>query len=106
MQLPEGARVANKVGAPERAYRRDVLTDAYHRLRARHTIACRGQVRARDARARDVAQRIVAAHGANLVLEDLSMTGWARRWGKAMACSLLVGRWPRWQWRRRRAAVG
>ena len=85
VQLPKGPRVANVLGVPKQAYRRDVLTDAYRRTRARHTRASRGQVRARDARARDVAARIVAAHGAALVIEDLSMTAWSRRWGKAMA---------------------
>ena len=85
VQLPKGPRVANKAGIPEQAYRRDTLTPAYRRTRAQHTTASRGQARARDASARDVAERIVAAHGANLVIEGLSMSGWARRWGKAMA---------------------
>ncbi len=84
VHLPKGARVAGTNGIPRQAYRRDTLTPAYRTIRAKHGEAARGQVRARDARARDVAERIVARHGARLVIEDLAMSAWVRRWGKAM----------------------
>ncbi|GAA0964420.1 hypothetical protein GCM10009555_001570 [Acrocarpospora macrocephala] len=83
--LPKGPRVANKRGAPSNAYRTDTLTTTYRRIRTRHAQASRSFAEARQNRARQVAARIVAVHGANLVIEDCDIRTWTRLWGRGVA---------------------
>jgi hypothetical protein len=82
---PGGARHANAAGVPTRAYRRDRLTNTYRAGRADHASAERGASRAKRDRARDVAARIVARHGPNLITEHVDVTTWARLWGRGVA---------------------
>jgi hypothetical protein len=81
---PGGARAANADGTPLRAYRRDSLSGRYQRTRADHAGDARSRSQAKQARARQTAARIVAAHGSRIVIEDCAISSWARLWGKRM----------------------
>ncbi|REE58467.1 hypothetical protein BX257_0890 [Streptomyces sp. 3212.3] len=82
VQVPGGARDSNKAGVPKQAYRRDDLSAGYRRNRAR--LAEAAATAAKDHRARRIAGRIVADHGANLTVEDCDIRTWYRLWGKAL----------------------
>ncbi|MFF2464826.1 transposase [Streptomyces mirabilis] len=82
--VPGGARAANKAGVPKQAYRRDALSAGYRLNRARLAEAAATAAAAKDHRARRIAEDIVAAHGANLTVEDCDIRTWYRRWGKAL----------------------
>ncbi|MDA9912921.1 transposase [Candidatus Nanopelagicales bacterium] len=81
---PTGARVANKAGAPKRAYRRDTLSKTYRKTRADHASDSRATSQAKQARAKHLAAQIIATHGANLVVEDCNISTWAKLWGKGI----------------------
>ncbi|MFD0575757.1 zinc ribbon domain-containing protein [Dactylosporangium darangshiense] len=85
VDTPTGSRVADAAGRPKRAYRRDVLTSSYRRARAEQATAARSATQAKQARARDVAARIVQTHGPNLVVEHVDMRAWGRLWGRGIA---------------------
>lgn len=85
VDVPGGARVANSRGIPRQAYRRDTLSGAYRDLRADHAAAASSTARRKDAYARHTAQVIVAAHGPNLVTEDVNISTWSLRWGRGVA---------------------
>jgi hypothetical protein len=82
---PGGPRHARADGVPLRAYRHDRLSGRYQRTRADHAAAARATSQAKQARARDIAARIVAAHGNTITVEDCSISTWARLWGKRIA---------------------
>jgi Putative transposase DNA-binding domain len=82
---PGGARAARVDGVPRRAYRHDSLSRGYRRTRADHAAEARSTSAAKHARARDVAARIVAAHGNTIIVEDTNISTWARLWGKRIA---------------------
>ncbi|MDX3265540.1 hypothetical protein PV336_41315 [Streptomyces sp. MI02-2A] len=84
LQLPSGARKANKAGAPKQAYRRDRLSAGYHLKRAQLAEAAATEAEAKDHRARRTAERIVTRHGANLIVEDCDIRTWYRLWGKTL----------------------
>ena len=79
---PGGARAARVDGVPLRAYRHDTLSRTYQRTRADHAADARASSQAKQARARDTAARIVAAHGNTITVEDTNISTWARLWGK------------------------
>jgi transposase len=83
--MPTGARVANSIGVPKRAYRKDVLSNAYRLTRADHAADSRAASQAKQARAKQLAARSIATHGANLVVEDCDISNWASLWGKGVA---------------------
>ncbi|MGW9027709.1 hypothetical protein ACWGQ5_26800 [Streptomyces sp. NPDC055722] len=68
LEIPGGARTANKAGVPKQAFRRDALSAGYRLKRAR--LAEAAATAAKDHRARRIAERVVADHGPNLVVED------------------------------------
>ena len=82
---PKGQRVSDVAGRPKRAYRRDQLSASYRQTRADHAAESRGASQAKQARARDLAGRIVAAHGANVTTEHVDIRSWARLWGRGIA---------------------
>ena len=82
---PKGERASDAAGRPKRAYRRDQLSTSYRRTRADHTADSRAASQAKQVRARDLAGRIVAAHGANLITEHVDMRGWSRLWGRGIS---------------------
>ncbi|MFD0119127.1 transposase [Streptomyces sp. NPDC127176] len=84
VDMPRGARSANKAGVPRQAYRRDRLSAGYRLNRARLAEAAATAAAAKDHRARWIAADIIADHGANLVVEDCDIRTWYRRWGKAL----------------------
>jgi hypothetical protein len=84
VEVPQGARAANKAGVPKQAYRRDTLSAGYRLNRAKLTEATATQAAAKDHRAWRITEHIVADHGANLVVEDRDIRTWYRRWGKAL----------------------
>ncbi|WP_311698583.1 zinc ribbon domain-containing protein [Streptomyces gibsoniae] len=84
VQVPRGARAANKAAVPKQAYRRDSLSAGYRLNRARLAEAAATQAAAQDHRARRIAEDITAAHSANLIVEDCDIRTWYRRWGKAL----------------------
>ncbi|MGW1044629.1 zinc ribbon domain-containing protein [Streptomyces sp. NPDC002547] len=84
VQVPGGARDSNKAGVPKQAYRRDDLSAGYLRNRAKLAEAAATAAAAKDHRARGIAGRIVAVHGANLTVEDCDIRTWYRLWGKAL----------------------
>jgi hypothetical protein len=85
VDVPRGGRVATSRGVPKQAYRKDRLSRAYRGLRADHAAAAAATVRRKDAFARQTAQAIVAGHGPNLITEDVNISTWSLRWGRAIA---------------------
>jgi hypothetical protein len=79
---PGGSRRARADGVPLRGYRHDALSRGYHRTRADHAVESRAASQAKQARARQVAARIVARHGHVFTVEDCRISTWARLWGK------------------------
>jgi hypothetical protein len=73
------------MGVPLRAYRHDRLSRSYCRLRTDHAAEARSANQAKQARAGEVAARIVATHGNTVTVEDCSISNWARLWGKRIA---------------------
>jgi hypothetical protein len=82
---PGGARHARADGVPLRAYRHDNLSGGYHRTRTDHAAQARSISQAKHARARDMAARIVHRHGNTITVEDVTISTWARLWGKRIA---------------------
>ena len=76
---PGGPRAARADGVPLRAYRHDHLSVSYRRIHTDHGADARATSQAKHARAREVAARIVATHGATITVEDCSISTWARR---------------------------
>jgi hypothetical protein len=70
---------------PLRAYRHDTLSRSYRRTRTDHAAQARAASQAKQARARDIAARIVAIHGNTITVEDCTVSTWARLWGKRIA---------------------
>ncbi|MFJ9760363.1 zinc ribbon domain-containing protein [Streptomyces sp. NPDC101149] len=69
---------------PKQAYGRDDLSAGYLRNRAKLAEAAATAAAAKDHRARRIAGRIVADHGANLTVEDCDIRTWYRLWGKTL----------------------
>ncbi|MGI5144692.1 MULTISPECIES: zinc ribbon domain-containing protein [unclassified Streptomyces] len=84
VEVPGGARAANKTGVPKQAYRRDVLSVGYRLNRARLSEAAATAAAAKDHRARRIAEDIIADHGANLTVEDCDIRTWYHLWGKTL----------------------
>ncbi|MEU6657412.1 transposase, partial [Streptomyces sp. NPDC046900] len=84
VQVPGGARAANKAGVAKQAYCKDALSAGYRLNRARIAEAAATAAAAKDHRARRIAEQIVAEHGANLVVEDCDIRTWHRLWGKTL----------------------
>jgi hypothetical protein len=82
---PGGPRAARADGVPLRAYRRDTLSTRYRKTRWDHRDDARKTCQAKQARAADIAARIVAAHGNTLTVEDCRISTWAKLWGKRIA---------------------
>ncbi|HEX9833193.1 MAG TPA: zinc ribbon domain-containing protein [Mycobacterium sp.] len=82
---PGGARHARADGVPLRAYRHDDLSRRYQRTRCDHAADPRAASQAKQARAAEVAARIVATHGNTITIEDTNISTWARLWGKRIA---------------------
>ncbi|MCW3814212.1 transposase [Micromonospora sp. DR5-3] len=82
---PAGTRVSDAAGHPKRAYRRDMLSTTYRRVRAQHAQDSRAMSQAKQHRARDIARTIVTRHGSHLTVEHTDMRVWARRWGRGIA---------------------
>jgi hypothetical protein len=77
--------VARADGVPLRAYRQDLISGSYLRIRTDHATGARAASAAKRTRARQVAARIVATHGNTITVEDCSISTWARLWGKRIA---------------------
>ncbi|GAB4983989.1 MULTISPECIES: zinc ribbon domain-containing protein [Mycobacterium] len=82
---PGGPRAARADGVPLRAYRHDTLSQRFQRTRRDHAAESRSASQAKQARADQVAARIVAAHGNAITVEDCRISTWARLWGKRIA---------------------
>ncbi|MGH3847071.1 MAG: zinc ribbon domain-containing protein, partial [Pseudonocardiaceae bacterium] len=82
---PGGARHARADGVPLRAYRHDTLSGRYQRIRCDHAAQSRSTSQAKQARAAQVAAKIVAVHGNTITVEDCRISTWARLWGKRIA---------------------
>jgi hypothetical protein len=82
---PGGPRHARADGVPLRAYRHDTLSGRYQRTRCDHAAESRAASQAKQARAAEVAARIVAGHGNTITVEDTNISTWARLWGKRIA---------------------
>lgn len=83
--IPKGPRKARVDGVPLQSYRRDDLSSTYRRTRAEKARDAQAASRARRDHARTVAAEIVATHGYQLVVEDVSISTWASSWGAALA---------------------
>jgi hypothetical protein len=79
---PGGPRHARADGVPLRAYRHDTLSGRYRRTRCDHGAESRSASQAKQARAGEVAARIVSTHGSSITVEDTNISTWARLWGK------------------------
>jgi transposase len=82
---PGGPRATRADGVPLRAYRHDTLSAGYRRTRTDHTADSRSASQAKQARAHNIATRIVASHGNTIIIEDATISSWARLWGKRIA---------------------
>ncbi len=83
--IPKGPRVANAANVPRVSYRRDVLSASFRRLRSVHAADAATDARARRERARRIAADLVATHGYQLVVEEVSIAAWSRSWGRSVA---------------------
>ncbi len=83
--IPAGPRKARVDGVPLQSFRRDELSNSYRRGRAAQAAEAEASTRARRDHARQVAASVVATHGYQLVVEDVSVRAWARSWGRALA---------------------
>jgi hypothetical protein len=83
--IPMGPRRARSDGKPLQSYGKDVLTQSYRRQRAAQTADAAAAAQTRRDRARQVAADLVATHGYQLIVEDVSITAWSRSWGRAVA---------------------
>jgi hypothetical protein len=106
VEVPIGQRAANVAGVPNRAYRRDRLSNHYRHLRATHVRAAVSAAQAKLHRARTVAAQIVGTHGARLTVEDTDIRTWFRLWGTASAAFTLGCSSPRWTARVRVCPAG
>ena len=84
VEVRKGKRVSNAAGVPQRAYRKDTLTNTYRRVRADKAAMQSSNKHRRDHEARAIAAAIVAEHGNRWVTEDVSIAAWQRVWGKRM----------------------
>jgi hypothetical protein len=82
---PMGPRVANAAGVPVQSFKKDLLSARYRRLRAAQAAEAAASTKARRDRAREVAANVVAMHGYQFVVEDVSITAWSRSWGRSVA---------------------
>lgn len=82
---PGGARHARADGVPLRAYRHDTLSQRYRRTRHDHAAESRRASQAKQARAAEMAARILGDHGNTITVEDCRISTWARLWGKRIA---------------------
>ncbi len=82
---PGGPRAACADGVPLRTHRHDRRSQRYQRTRSDHAGESRSASQAKQARADQVAARIVAAHGNAITIEDCRISTWARLWGKRIA---------------------
>ena len=83
--IPMGPRKARADGVPLQSYRRDELSKSYRRGRAAQAAEAQAGTRARRDHARQIAAELVATHGYQLVVEDVSIGAWSRSWGRALA---------------------
>src|SRR5262245_58793494 len=83
--IPMGLRNARADGVPLQSYRRDQLSASYRRGRAAAASDAAAAAQARRDRARQVAADVVATHGYQLIVEDVSISAWSRSWGHAVA---------------------
>jgi hypothetical protein len=82
---PGGARAARADGVPRRAYHHDRLSRGYRRTRTDHAAKARSTSQGKQARAHQVAARIVTTHGNTITVEDTNISTWARWSGKRIA---------------------
>jgi hypothetical protein len=82
---PGGPRHARADGVPLRGYRHDCPSRRYNRVRADHAAESGRASQAKQARAQQMAARIVAAHGNVITVEDCRISTWARLWGTRIA---------------------
>ncbi|MBA3397162.1 MAG: transposase [Deltaproteobacteria bacterium] len=83
--VPAGPRLARTDGVPLTSYRADQLSTRYRRLRAAQVACAASATQARRDRAREVAAGVVAAHGYQIVIEDVRLPAWSASWGRAVA---------------------
>ena len=83
--IPRGPRKRRGNGAPQSAYRHDMLSNTYRRGRSRAACQAEANTQARRELARQIAVRFVRDHGCSFVIEDCNLQGWSRRWGRRMA---------------------
>ncbi|MFO0584144.1 MAG: hypothetical protein U0229_17865 [Anaeromyxobacter sp.] len=83
--IPQGPRIARTDGVPLQAYRRDRLSGRHRRLRNEEVAAAAAAAHARRDRARQVAAQVVRTHGYQLVVEEGSISAWARTWGRGVS---------------------
>ncbi|HEX7429559.1 MAG TPA: zinc ribbon domain-containing protein, partial [Mycobacterium sp.] len=82
---PGGPRHARADGVPLRGHRHDCLSRRYNRVRADHAAESGRASQAKQARAQQMAARIVATHGNVITVEDCRISTWARLWGTRIA---------------------
>jgi hypothetical protein len=91
--IPAGPRLVRSNGLPLQSFRGDRLSARYGRLRAEAVAEAAGASQFRRDRARRISGDLIASHGYQLVIEDVSIAAWSTRWGRSVAAfspSLLV----------------
>jgi hypothetical protein len=82
--IPKGPRKSRSGGKPLQAYHKDRLSRSYRRGRAALAAEAASTAQARRDRARRIAGALVLDHGFRLTVEECSLSGWARRWGRSL----------------------
>jgi len=85
VEIPGGARKANAAGVPDRAYRRDQLSQTYRTLRSEHAQKAASTVERKKASATEIAADLVSTHGNRWVTEKVNIGNWTRLWGARIA---------------------
>ncbi len=83
--VPAGPRRARADGVPLTSYRADQLSVHLRRLFAAQRADAASATQARRDRARKIAADVVAAHGYQIVIEDVRLPAWSASWGRALA---------------------
>ena len=82
--IPKGPRKAHAGGRPKQGYRKDRLSNRYRGIRSELAAHEASAAQARRDHARRVAAAEILRHGFLLTVEDCSLRGWAKMWGRAL----------------------
>ena len=83
--IPKGPRKSRSNGKPLQAFRKDRLSEQYRKERAAQAAEAAATTRRKKDHARKLAGALTLKHGFRALIEDGSLAGWARSWGRALS---------------------